>query len=184
MAASPGGGAPKVPKVFTERAKLAAAQAQVALDQLKARLADNTARAKGEIASRQAQLRANQSQHSFLADRMDSALQARADVAAAQSQQAQEEPVGPPNINVVPLPSASRPSDSLAGAGGPNINDILTAPGAVQGGAGIKAATGGMGRAVPPTITSQQTTTGQQAYQRPSGDLTVLPTSETQTRTS
>lgn len=178
----------QVPKVFSERAKAASVQAQVANDILEAQV-------KGALAQRKASLKAQSNAANFMGSQLDSAAQARADAKAA----GQEAPTGP-EIDVAPLPNASQPSQGLAGATGLDLNALLTAPGATSGGAGIQAATGGMGRAgggaggsdptggaqmpgnVPPYLTSQRTTNTTQQFGDASGVLRV-PVSSTVTET-
>ena len=130
------------PKIFSEQAKQAAAAAQVHLDILQAQQ-------KGQMAMQKAQLKAKTSQMSFAGQQADAGLQARMDAIATQRAQADEQPVGP-DINVAPLPNASQPSQGM-GTGGVDLNALLQQPGAVAGGAGIQQATGGAGRAQPPS---------------------------------
>lgn len=134
----------QIPKLFSERAKQASVQAQVALDLLEAQM-------KGDFAQKKAKLKAQGNMAGFMGGQLDGAMQARADREA----QGEPEPVGP-ELNVAPLPSASQPSQGLAGATGMDLNSLLTQPGAVQGGAGIQAATGGLGRAQPSEVNPGQ----------------------------
>lgn len=136
----------KAPKLFSENAKLASAKAQANLDMLDAQI-------QGQLAMQKAQLKAKTSQLQFGAQQADAGIQARMDAAAANAERANEEPVGPVQPTT-PYPNASQPSQGM-GQGGVDLNALLQ-PGAIQGGAGIQQATGGMGRAQPPGVNPQQ----------------------------
>ena len=131
---------PQVPKVFSQKAQQAAVMAQANLDLLKAQT-------DAAFAQRKANLKVTQERLKFRGQQLDMAAQARADAAAAQQQDAAENPVGP-EIEAMPYPDATSPSSSLAGTG--NLGAILAAnPGGVQGGAAVQQATGGTGTAEP-----------------------------------
>ena len=178
----------QVPKIHTEKAKAAAMQAKVALDMEMAKI-----KARQEVA--RAQLKAKTNMLSFMGSQLDAKAQAKADAEA----QGTPEPTGP-QVNVAPLPDASQPSQGMSGAQGLDLNALLTAPGAVNGGAGIQSATGGMGRAQPggvdpaqlqgqvsPFNVSQSTVTRNSPMEVQSGwggpsSITIAPSQATETR--
>lgn len=159
---------------FSEKAKMASVAAQAAMDMMEAEQ-------QKQFAQRRIQLKARSAMAGSLGKRLDNA--AAEDEAAAEA--GGEAPVGPP-VQVAPLPDPSNPSNGL-GAGGFDMNSILADPSAVQGGAGVQSATGGLGRAtgpsgvdpaalqgaVSPTTTTQTTRQGSTAIPYEGGAVMV-----------
>ena len=117
--------------------------AQAQLDMMEAQM-------KGAMGMQRAEMKAAAQKAQTTGQNIDAGIQARMDAAA----QGQEEPVGP-QVNVAPLPNASQPSQGM-GTGGVDLNALLQQPGAIEGGAGVQQATGGMGRAEPSGVNPQQ----------------------------
>lgn len=142
--AAEGGATPKkkVPKQFSERAKAAAIQAQVADDQLRANLEAQFTLMKAKRAGQARML-------AFTGAQLDSQAQAAADREFESGRQAQEEPVGPA-INPVSLPGDPNGQGGAFGSAGAsgvydNIQNGMGGPGGVadpsrvSGGGGVQA---------------------------------------------
>jgi hypothetical protein len=167
--ASAEGGAGKVPKVFTERAKAAKAAMDAHLSMLEAKT-------KADLTMQKARAKQLLSGMQFTGSQMDEARQAKADQQAA----GQEEPVGP-EVSVAPYPDAAQPSSSLAGAQGLSVT-----PESVSGGAAVQQATGGMGRAAgaggdSPYRVTTQVQQGSVPVEGP-GEVRMIPRTTTQTQ--